>query len=188
MDRYWIPIGAALVIVLAVLALRFGTGNQSPAPEPKNGQETVQEGERKEEGSQDGETSEKPSEGEQKEERATAENDSIVLFEPAPNTLVPSPFVVRGKARNIPNNELRVRVVGKDGTVFIDQKAKVGGDDKDAFGEFRIGNMWYTFTHGEEKNLEIFGVDAEGKEVAKLVVPLRFQLTGSEGEKKDTVE
>ncbi|MBI4250394.1 hypothetical protein HY622_02290 [Candidatus Uhrbacteria bacterium] len=168
MQRYWLVAVAFFIILLAVFANRQ-LPQQGAAP-------TDQKGAATEESKLEDDSSDEESLKEEESEEAVASNEHIVLLEPAPKTLVPSPFAVRGQARGIPGNMLSVRIVNKDGSAAVSLTAAVRGGDEKTFGTFEIKNLSYTFTNGEEKMLEIFAVGEKGEELYKLVVPLKFTL------------
>jgi|GEM_PF-4931611 len=169
MQRYWLVAVAFFIILLAVFVNRQSP-QQSVAPTDRKDAASEESKLEDDSSGEEALIDEEPAE-------AVASNEHIVLLEPAPNTLVSSPFAVRGQARGIPGNELAVRIVNKDGAAPVSLTTRVRGGDEKTFGTFEIKNLSYRFTSGEEKTLEISASGEKGEELYKLAVPLRFTLT-----------
>lgn len=171
MQKYWLVTVVFLIILVAVFMNR-PTSKESGIQSTEK-QQSVSEEQKAED---DGSGSVAEITGEES-EKAVASNENIVLMEPASDTLVSSPFMIRGKARGIPGNVLTVRIVNPDGTGAISETARVQGSDEKEFGAFEIKNLSYVFTSGQEKKLEVFASGENGAELYKLSIPLRFNLT-----------
>ncbi|MBI2484134.1 hypothetical protein HYV71_03040 [Candidatus Uhrbacteria bacterium] len=174
MQRYWIAAAVLLIIFVAVFM------NRQESSQKENGAKTAENSEVMKSEEQAGEDDESTADEDaamEESREAVASNENIVLLEPAPDSLVPSPFTVRGEARGIQGSVLTIRIVNKDKSIAINETARVRGGDEKTFGTFEIKSLAYVFTSAEEKTLEIFAVGQNGEELYKLSVPLRFTLT-----------
>ena len=100
--------------------------------------------------------------------------DDIKVTSPEPGETIPSPFLIAGEARS-DENQVYVKLIRDDGRVIMDEfSTRIKGADAGEWGDFNT-SPWYSVTHSEEANLEVYTKDEDGEIASKAVVPVKFE-------------
>jgi len=98
---------------------------------------------------------------------------NIEVLNPIPNQQLTSPFNVEGRAR-VFENQINVRVKGKDNKTLIQESAIVKSPEAGQWGDFSL-TISYDFTLTKEGSVEVYSVSAkDGSEQNLVSVPVKF--------------
>jgi putative hemolysin len=98
---------------------------------------------------------------------------NIIVKNPVANAKLTSPFKVEGTAR-VFENQVNVRVKGKDGKVLIQEPVIVKSPEPGEWGDFSI-TLSYDFNLTKEGTVEVYSISAkDGSEENLVGIPVKF--------------